>query len=54
VLWTSIPLVPVMVRFLVPVGVDEFVHTVRVEDPGSAYRCRIKAARGVRRQPAHT
>jgi hypothetical protein len=44
VLWTSIPLVPLMVRVLVPAGVDELVQTVRVEDPAPVTEAGLKLA----------
>jgi hypothetical protein len=44
VLWTSMPLVPLIVRVLVPADVDELVQTVKVEDPAPVTDAGLKLA----------
>ena len=44
VLWDSAPSVPVIVRILVPAGVDDVVAIVRVELPAPAIEAGLKEA----------
>ena len=44
VLCTSMPLTPLIVKLLVPVGVDDVVHTVIVEEPAPLTDAGLKLA----------